>query len=86
MALLWLCLDYAMDAAGEDKRVELSARKTEAGTRVFFKGLGGLAGVPLRPFPAEMEKRLCDLLGAELEVNGEDEEIILSCATDIDGE
>jgi hypothetical protein len=33
-----------------------------------------------------MEKRLCDLLGAELEVNGEDEEIILSCATDIDGE
>jgi signal transduction histidine kinase len=86
MALFWLCLDYAMDAAGEDKTVELVARKTEAGTRVFFKGLGGLAGVPLKPFPAEAEKGLCDLLGAGLEVSAENQEITVSFATDRDGE
>lgn len=77
MDLLWLCLDYAMDAAGEDRIVELATRKTEAGIRVVFKGLGGLAEAPLKAFPAGREKGLCDLLGAEMEVRAEDREIII---------
>ena len=84
MNLLWLCLDFAMDAAGEDKIVELVPQKTEAGIQIFFKGLGGLAGAPLKPFPAEPEKGLCGLLGAELEVSSGNREIVVRIAEDID--
>jgi C4-dicarboxylate-specific signal transduction histidine kinase len=84
MNLLWLCLDFAMDAAGEDKIVELVTQKTEAGVQVFFKHLGGLAGAPLKPFPVETEKRLRDLLRAELEVSTGNQEIVVRIAGDID--
>jgi C4-dicarboxylate-specific signal transduction histidine kinase len=84
MNLLWLCLDFAMDAAGEDKIVELVSRKTETGIGVFFKRLGGLAGAPLKPFPAGSEKGLCDLLGAEVELNAANQEIVVRIAEDID--
>jgi signal transduction histidine kinase len=84
MNLLWLCLDFAMDAVGEDKIVELVTQKTETGIEVFFKRLGGLAGTPLKPFPAEPEKGLCDLLGAELEVSTGNQEIVVRIAEDID--
>lgn len=84
MNLLWLCLDFAMDAAGEDEIVELVTQKTEAGIQVFFKRLGGLAEAPLKPFPAEPEKRLLDLLRAELEVSAENQEIVIRLAGDID--
>jgi signal transduction histidine kinase len=84
MNLLWLCLDFAMDAAGEDKIVELVTQKTETGIEVFFKCLGGLAGTPLKPFPAEPEKGLCDLLSAELEVSTGNQEIVVRIVEDID--
>ena len=83
MNLLWLCLDFAMDAAGEDKTVELVTPKTESGIQVCFKRLGGLAGAPLKGFPAEHEKGLCDLLRAELEVNPGNQEIVVRIAGDI---
>jgi C4-dicarboxylate-specific signal transduction histidine kinase len=83
MNLLWLCLDFAMDAAGEDKMVELVTQTTEAGIQVFFKGLGGLSGAPLKPFPAEPETGLCGLLGAELEVDSGNREIVVRIAEDI---
>jgi signal transduction histidine kinase len=84
MNLLWLCLDFAMDATGEDKIVELFTQKTEAGIQVFFKGLGGLTGVALKPFPAEPEQGLCDLLGAKLEVSPGNREIVVRIAEDMD--
>ena len=84
MNLLWLCLDFAMDAAGEDKIVGLVPQKTKTGVQVSFKDLGGLAGAPLNHFPAEREKCLCGLLGAGLEVSGENREIVVRFAEDID--
>ena len=84
MSLLWLCLNFAMDAVGEEKIIELVAQKTETGIEVFFKRLGDLAGAPLKPFPAEPEKGLCDLLSAELEVSTENQEIVVRFTEDID--
>ena len=81
---LWLCLDFAMDAVGEEKTVELITQKTEHRINVFFKGLGGLAGAAIKPFPAEPEKGLCRLLGAELEVNSGNQEMVVRIAKDID--
>jgi signal transduction histidine kinase len=75
--LLWLCLDFAMDAAGEEKTIELVTRKTDAGVGVFFKGLGGLAGAREKPFPTEPEKGLCGVLGAEMEVNSGKRELVV---------
>lgn len=77
MNLLWLCLDFTMDAVDEDKIVELVTQKTETGIQVFFKGLGEGAGASLKPFPAGPEKGLCDLLEAELEVNAGNREIVI---------
>ena len=84
MNLLWLCLDFAMDAAGKDKVVELVAQKSEAEVEVFFKHLDGLGSTALKRFPAEPEKNLCDLLGTELKVNAGDREIIVRIAEDIE--
>jgi signal transduction histidine kinase len=84
MNLLWLCLDFAMDAVGKDEIVEMVPQKTEAGIQVCFKGLGGLAGAPLKSFQAEIEKGLFDLLGAELEVAAQNQEIVVTIAEDID--
>jgi signal transduction histidine kinase len=76
--LLWLCLEFAIGAAGEDKIVELIPQKTAAGIQVFFKGLGGLTDAPLKSFPVELEKGLFDLLRAELEVIAGKQEIIVT--------
>jgi len=38
----------------------------------------------LKPFPAEPEKGLCDLLGVELEVSIGNREIVVRIAADID--
>ncbi len=84
MNLFWLCLDFAMDAVGDDKIVELVPQKTDARIQVFFKGLGGLEGGSLKPFPAEPERGLCDRLGAELEVNTANKEIIVRFTGDLD--
>lgn len=77
MNLLWLCLDFAMDEAGEDKKVELIPHKTEDGIEVYFKGLDHLAGAPVKPFPAESEKRLCELLRAEVEIRSRSKAMVV---------
>jgi C4-dicarboxylate-specific signal transduction histidine kinase len=83
--LLWCCLDFAMDAANKDKMIELVAQKTGVEIQVRLKGLDGLTGRPLRPFPAETEKDLCDLLGAELDINTANREIVVKLTSGIDG-
>jgi hypothetical protein len=77
MNLLWLCLDFAMDAAGGDKVVDLVTEKADAGIQIRFKRVDCPAEVSLRPFPAEREKRLLDLLKAKLEVSTVNREILV---------
>lgn len=81
--LLWLCLNFAMDAAGDDKQVELIPQKTDDGIEVYFKGLGGLTGATVKPFPAESEKRLCELLKAELEIRSRSQSMVVRFAPPI---
>jgi len=83
MNLLWLCLDFAMDAAGEDKVVELVTQKADAGIQIRFKRIGCLAEAALQLFPAEREKRLLDLLKAELEVSTENREILVKLSEEV---
>jgi len=80
MNLLWLCLDFAMAAAGDDKVVELVTQKADAGIQIRFKRIACLAEGDLQPFPAEREKRLLELLKAELEVSTDNREIVVRIA------
>jgi C4-dicarboxylate-specific signal transduction histidine kinase len=75
MNLLWLCLDFAIDAAGEGRAVELATQKADAEVHIRFKPIGCGAPVTLPPFPAEREQRLLALLKAELEVSAENREV-----------
>jgi C4-dicarboxylate-specific signal transduction histidine kinase len=77
MNLLWLCLDFAMAAAGDNKVIELVAQQADAGVQIRFKPIGCLTKAALQPFPAEREKRLLNLLKAELEVSIENREIFV---------
>jgi len=86
MNLLWLCLDFAMGAAGEDKIVELAPGKTAGGIQVFFKGLGDLAGAPLKPLRAELDKGLTDLTKAKVEVDVENRLMVVTVAEDINAD
>jgi signal transduction histidine kinase len=83
MNLLWLCLDFAFDMAGDGQVVELATRKTEAGVQVSFKPIGGAAPVALPPFPAEHEQRLLAWLNAELQVGVENREVRVKLPPDI---
>jgi len=82
--LVSLCLDFAMDAAGEGKTVGLVAEETENGARVTFMGVGGLAEVPADTFPANRAKILLEALRAQLGVDREAGELVLTLSRDID--
>jgi signal transduction histidine kinase len=83
--LLWLCLDYAMTAAGSGKRVELSAEKTDAGARLRFRELESMAAVP-DPFPTEREKALSRALNARIGIDVGSGEIAVSLPNTCRGE
>ena len=84
MNLIWLCLDFAMNAAGDEKTVELTVQKTEAGAQIRIQGLSGLAQTPLGTFPTEREKSLLDRLGSELVVATNNNEFVIKLKQNID--
>ena len=86
MNLIWLCLDFAINAANDEGIVELCAQKTENGARIKFEQLKGLSKPHSDIFPAEREKNLLDMLKADMVVDANNNEIVINLSTDIDGE
>jgi len=76
--LIYLCLDFAMGAAGAGKSVGLSAEGEIGGSRVRFTGLGGREPVGGDGFPGEIEKALLAELRGELSLNSGAGELVLS--------
>ncbi|MFH1349752.1 MAG: histidine kinase dimerization/phospho-acceptor domain-containing protein [Pseudomonadota bacterium] len=76
--LLWLCLVFAMNAAGGSKTVGLIWEKMEKGVTIRLTCLEGLAEQPGDRFPAEQEKALLRALKAELRVDIEAGELIIT--------
>jgi len=82
--LVWLCLDFAMDAAGSGKTVGLTAEKAENnGVQIHFTNLDGLTESMINTFPTEREKALTDALKAEIINDIGAKEIILRLPCDI---
>ena len=76
--ILWLCLEFAMEVSGEEKKVGLVTEKTETGASVRFTQLKGLIAGPSDRFPTEREKALLRALKARLAFGVEGGEIVLS--------
>lgn len=76
--LVWFCIDFAMDATGDEKRVGISAEKLQDKAIIRFSGLKGLAGIPSEKFPGEREKALLSSLNAKASVDPAAGEILIS--------
>lgn len=82
--LIWLCLDFAMDAAGEGNTIDIVTEKTENGAQVRFMQVEDLAKAPLDKFPAEREKALLDGLKADFVADVEAGELVIILPRHID--
>lgn len=84
--LLWLCLDFCMSAANDEKRVELVAEETEDGVRIRFRRLAGVSETMLETFPSDREKDLLAKLAADLTKDPQGQEIVLRLFKNIDND
>lgn len=81
--LVWLCLDFAMDVAGEQKSVGLWAEETKSGARVRFTKLAGLKELPLDIFPSEQQRAVLSVLNAKVATNVSDGEIVITLSKNV---
>lgn len=81
--LVWLCLDFAMDAAGGGKTVVLSTEKTGNVALITLAVLEGLLGASEIMFPGKREEDLIGALQGELTAVRDTGEIILTLPADI---
>jgi len=75
--LIWLCLDFAMQAVGEGKTVLLTTEGAEKDVRLKFGKLEGLGSVLSETFPGPREKALLEALAAEMTVDVGAGELVL---------
>jgi C4-dicarboxylate-specific signal transduction histidine kinase len=76
--LLWLCLDFAMKAAGAGKTINLFIEKVEGKGRVRFTPLDRISDIPGQEFSGEPVKGLLAALQAELNIDDGKHELSLS--------
>ena len=81
--MVWRCLDFAMDAAGEGKNIGLEAEGLEDGVRIRFTQLAGLTETSKAGFPGPEEQALMDALEADLAADAQAREIVLTLPRDI---
>ncbi len=67
--LVWLFLDYAMEASGEGKTVSVTAEKQHGNAVIRFSKLKGLAAMQPECFPGDSEKALLASLNAKAAVD-----------------
>ena len=84
MNLLWMCLEFAMEASGDIKQVELITEQTKNGANIRFTQLAGLSVSPKQTFPSEREKCLLGLLAADMTVDASGGEISLKLPENIE--
>lgn len=81
--LIWLVLDFAMDAAGNGKIVGLIAEKRGEGARVRFTQLDALGKTQKDEFPTERERSLLHILNAEIALDYGAGQIFIDLPADI---
>ncbi|MBL7205532.1 MAG: HAMP domain-containing histidine kinase [Desulfobacteraceae bacterium] len=82
--LIWLCLDFAINAAGPGKTIGIITVKTETGAQVRFAQVEDLAKAPVDKFPSVREKALLEVLKADLVADVGAGEFVITLPRDID--
>jgi len=82
-SLLFLCLNEAMDAVGDTKKISLIAEQNENGASVRFTRLAKIGESLKEKFSGEDEKILISLVKAEITSNIAGDEIILNLPKNI---
>ena len=79
--LVWLCLEFATDKAGDEKLVGLILEKAGSAVRIRFTGLEDLQTPTINSFPTDATKALLEAIGAKISVDGGAGELVinLSC-------
>lgn len=75
--LLWHCLDYAMTATGEKKKVQVIAEVVQNGVVIRYQQLSRLEEHPVKSFPEKEEKALLAGIGGTLNIDSKNEELTL---------
>jgi len=81
--LIWQVLDFAMDASGAGKRVELTFEAGPTSVKIRFTGIEALTNVPETVFPTAKEAALLHMLGATIHQDAEKGEINLVLPKDV---
>jgi hypothetical protein len=76
--LIWQCLDFATQAAGEAKQLVLRAETTGDGVRIRIQGLAGLTDGSAAFFPGWDERILLSSLGGGLKKVDQEKEMIIN--------
>jgi C4-dicarboxylate-specific signal transduction histidine kinase len=76
--LIWLCLEFAMDRAGNEKLVGLILEKEGSAVRIRFTGLEDLQPPTMNSFPTDATKALLEAIGAKIGVDSGKGELIIS--------
>lgn len=76
--LIWICLDLAMNCAGEGKTVELVTEKFEDGGRIRFKQLDNLSQEDAEIFASREEMILLNAIDANIAADPEAGELSIS--------
>jgi len=82
--LIWLCLDFAMDAAGEGNTIDIICEKTENGAQVRIMQIKNLTRAAADKFPAERETALLEALKADFVADVVTGELVIILPPDID--
>ncbi len=76
--LIWLCLDFCMGAAGQEKNIHLFVEETEKSVRIRFTKLENLGNMPAGTFPGEEERALLGALQAEITAEAKAGEVVIT--------
>ncbi|MDL1958109.1 MAG: hypothetical protein LWX01_02920 [Deltaproteobacteria bacterium] len=67
--LIWLCLEFAMDAVGPEKTVRLLAKEIDNSAQITFSQLGNLVVMPLETFPGKRVEALLSAIQGDITVD-----------------
>ena len=80
--LIWLCLDFALNAAGSSKTIGINTIRLEKTAKIQFNQLDNLTNVSMT-FPTEKETALLNILHADLTTDQQAKELLITLPGDI---
>jgi C4-dicarboxylate-specific signal transduction histidine kinase len=82
--LIWICLDFAMDAAGEGNTIDIVTLETEHGAQIRLMKMKDLAKALQDKLPSEGVRALLDVLRADLSIDSGIETIVITLPREMD--